>query len=208
MATSTVNTGYVPGEGTTPDETPAPAGTGNMGTMEVEGQTYHYIKVGTRYYMFDSEASRQQFLEWASAVSGVEIDDLNSGNLFDIVKRYDFSGDWENGMGQVTENGRPQTVWMVFVKAPLHTKIDEQASKDFFGGDIPYFPDGSLPYLNHRTFTFTGDPVVDGGQLAGLAGSARFLFEKIMGTKRQHQLTLLPCQIQSKSYAKPFLAAM
>lgn len=183
MATSTVNTGYVPGEGTTPDETPAPAETGNMGTMEVEGQTYHYIKVGTRYYMFDSEASRQQFLEWASAVSGVEIDDLNSGNLFDIVKRYDFSGDWGNDKVQVTENGKLQIVWLDFVKAPLIDKINTQAATNFFGGDIPYFPDGSLPYLKHRVFTFTGDPEIDGGQLAGLAGSARFLYENNYGSK-------------------------
>lgn len=190
MATSSVDTGFVPGEGLVPNDTPVEPGNENMGSMEVDGQTYHYIKVGTRYYMFDSEASRQQFLEWASAVSGVEIDDLNSTNLFDIVKRYDFSGDWENASVQVMENGKPQQVWMVFVKAPLHEKIDTQASKDFFGGDIPYFPDGSLPYLNHRTFTFTGDPVVDGGQLAGLAGSARFLFEKNYGNKETTPVNL------------------
>lgn len=164
-----------------------------MGTEEFDGKTYYYYKVGTggydKYYYFESNESRQKFLEWVSATTGVEIDDLGMSEMFEVSKQYEMTTDRTTTQGRVMIDGRLQTVTMVFMKPPLDTKLNAQANAEFFGGDIPYFPDGSAAYLNNKDFRFSEDPANNGARLAGLAGSARFLFDSNYGDKEPTPVT-------------------
>lgn len=186
MSTSTVSTGFTPGAAPAPEDGSEPVSE-NMGTVEFDGKTYYYYKVGTgdydKYYYFESSESRQNFLEWVSASTGVEIDDIGRSEMFEIAKQYEMLSDRTTTQGQVMVNGQLQTVTMVFMKPPLDTKLNAQANVEFFGGDIPYFSDGSAAYLNNREFRFSEDPANNGARLAGLAGSARFLFDSNYGDK-------------------------
>ncbi|WP_334118543.1 hypothetical protein [Limnobacter sp.] len=192
MSTSSVSTEFIPEIPPAPKNGSEPVSE-NMGTAEFDGKTYYYYKVGTgnydKYYYFESSESREKFLEWVSARTGVEIDDLGLSELFEISKLYEMTTERTTTQGRVMINGRLETVTMVFMKPALDTKLNAQANVEFFGGDIPYFPDGSAAYLNNREFRFSEDPANNGARLAGLAGSARFLFDSNYGEKELTPVT-------------------
>ncbi|BET27550.1 hypothetical protein EV673_1779 [Limnobacter thiooxidans] len=177
-ATSTVNTAYVPNAGLTPSNVDGD-GNENIGMTVVDGENKFYYKAGKSVFLFNSEAERQSMLEWASSVSGVAIDDLEAKDVKGVVNKYELTTDWNTVSDLFTgDDGKETRAWMITVKTPIFDKIDTKISKDFFGGEAPFFSPGSEQYLKHRTFNFNGDPAVDGGQLAGLTGSAQFLFNK------------------------------
>ena len=177
-ATSTINTAYVPNAGLTAD---AAEGDSDeiMGTTVYNGENKFYYKVDKSVFLFNSEAERQSMLEWASSVSGVAIDALEAKDVKGVVNKYELTTDWNTVSDLFTgDDGKETRAWMITVKTPIFDKIDTKISKDFFGGEAPFFSPGSEQYLKHRSFNFNGDPAVDGGQLAGLTGSAQFLFNK------------------------------
>lgn len=182
----TIHSGFTPSS--TPSNLPPEISMEeNTGTLDSNGQKSYYFKTGegqsTRLYMFESPEARQQFMEWLSLTTGKNVNDLSPQDISRVLNQYDMVNDYQTETGQVNLNGNPQTVWMTFIKAPLGGKLHDQASHEFFGGDIPYFADGSAPYLNHRDVTLTGDANHDGAALAALAGSARFLFTSNYGQK-------------------------
>ena len=187
MSTSTIHSRFTPN--TSPSDRPIVSSEDSLGTMESDGKEYYYFKVGTgsqsRFYMFESPEARQEFMEWLSLSSGVEIDDLTTKDIRGVLKNYDIIDDYLTTTGQVNLDGNKlQSVWLTFIKAPMEEKIDGQAQHEFFGADVPYFADGAAPYLNNRDITFTGDHKNDGARLAGLAGSARVLVETKYGNQQ------------------------
>lgn len=186
MSSSTIHSGFTPSAGL-PNQPPTVSAEENMGTMESNGQTYYYFKTGegqsASFYMFESPEARQQFTEWLSLTTGANINELSARDITKTLSDYQLVDDYQTTTGQVTQNGTKQTVWMTFIKAPLENKLEGQAKQEFFGGDIPYFAEGAEPYLQHRDISLTGDANSDGAKLAGLAGSARFLFDSNYGQK-------------------------
>jgi hypothetical protein len=186
MSSSTIHSTFTPSTGL-PNQPPEVSAEENMGTMESGGQQYYYFKIGegqtASFYMFESPEARQQFTEWLSLTTGANINDLSARDITKTLNDYQLVEDYQTTTGQVTQNGNRQTVWMTFIKAPLEQKLEGQAKQEFFGGDTPYFAEGSAPYLAHRDISLTGDSNSDGAKLAGLSGSARFLFDSNYGQK-------------------------